>query len=559
MSLSKSGVYKTVLLRKATQAYDDSRESDAIFYSTQALCYDFHAKFDAESRRLTTRDVDLTKLLDDLILPADAKEPDPVEGFNQLRDRCQQLPEQWTVLQINKSYTPRWNLLTHNGMLEESTSVDITLLSYSNSEVLDGKPLMVRLEPPEEKDFFPLVSSIPVRVKSTITQEINSGDRKQDEIESFIENVIERLTAWLGPWIALLSGKFISPKDQQFEAEIFNRVEDFCIVHNRSKRDQVLISLIARRLDILKSESIYQFCCHIANDRDDLREMYNFLTKLKASKFEPDRHLNCYPCLLLVDELLDGYPWEMMNTQQEFTRLGSFRMLWQLYETHKHSIKNGYLRVQTKTCHSIINPDKNLEKMSVRLQTFYKEWFPDFKLIVDQPPTNLEFSHILTEADVLIYNGHGSGLQFVEGDAILQCNIKSVVFLFGCDSVRLFPRGLFREMTGSHLYYNVARCPVVVGALWVMTDFYTDYYSILLVGSWISTEKSKNEMQSVFDLDPHAFKHGTLQIKQLSPDNGDENLLAIMADMRRRKLFKKRISCAMVCRGLPAINACFVF
>lgn len=40
--------------------------------------------------------------------------------------------------------------------------------------------------------------------------------------------------------------------------------------------------------------------------------------------------------------------------------------------------------------------------MSTRLQAFYKEWYPDFKLIVDKPPTDTEFTAILHEADVMM-------------------------------------------------------------------------------------------------------------------------------------------------------------
>lgn len=40
--------------------------------------------------------------------------------------------------------------------------------------------------------------------------------------------------------------------------------------------------------------------------------------------------------------------------------------------------------------------------MSVRLQAFYKEWYQDFKLTVDSPPSDSEFSSILREADVLM-------------------------------------------------------------------------------------------------------------------------------------------------------------
>lgn len=106
------------------------------------------------------------------------------------------------------------------------------------------------------------------------------------------------------------------------------------------------------------------------------------------------------------------------------------------------------------------------------------------------------------------YNGHGSGLQFIDGDTIVQHDIKSLIFLFGCDSVRLFPNGLFSEMSGSHLYYNIAKCATVIGALWVLTDFYTDYYSILLVSGWIPTTNPTYRDYSVLDMDSTAFKNG---------------------------------------------------
>lgn len=46
--------------------------------------------------------------------------------------------------------------------------------------------------------------------------------------------------------------------------------------------------------------------------------------------------------------------------------------------------------------------DNNLAKMSVRLQAFYKEWYQDFKLTIDSPPTDSEFGTILRETDVMM-------------------------------------------------------------------------------------------------------------------------------------------------------------
>ncbi|XP_065076038.1 uncharacterized protein Sse [Ochlerotatus camptorhynchus] len=550
---------RIALQREAARAYSQQRESDAIFFATEALCAGIHRRFDDDSRKLTQNDNILSKLVNDLnVNENDPTDIDPAAGFVNLHQHCQQLPEEWTVFQISKCYTPRWNLLTHQQMLEENTHVEIILLKYPNSETLNGKPLLIRLDPPDSSDFFSVLSSIPAEVKSFLEEEVNSGSRRQEEIENHIGGIIDRLTAWLGPWIVLFSGKFTSPRDQRFEAEIFNRVEDFCITNKYSKRDQVLISLVARRMDLLDLKTIYRFCCEMVKDEDGLKDLYHLLTELKDDKFDLLQSFSCFPCLMVVDELVDSYPWEMMNTSQEFGRFGSVRLLMQLFEAHEAGIKNGYLRVPVKTYHSIINPDNNLAKMSVRLQAFYKEWYQDFKLTIDSPPSDIEFSSILREVDVMIYNGHGTGLQFIDGETILQQDIRSLIFLFGCDSVRLFPSGIFREMAGSHLYYNIARCPAVVGALWALTDYFTDYYSILLVGQWIPTRNPKYREHSVFDLDSSAFKYGTLQLTKKSQSKpGCDNLLALMAQFRRRSWLPKRIRCAMVCRGLPVLNSTF--
>ena len=106
------------------------------------------------------------------------------------------------------------------------------------------------------------------------------------------------------------------------------------------------------------------------------------------------------------------------------------------------------------------------------------------------------------------YNGHGSGLQFMNGETMLQRDINCVTFLFGCDSVRLYSNGLFTEMTGTHMYYNAAHCPTVIGALWVLTDLFTDIYSMLLVGNWIPSTNPAYAKQNIASLDTVAFKAG---------------------------------------------------
>lgn len=53
---------------------------------------------------------------------------------------------------------------------------------------------------------------------------------------------------------------------------------------------------------------------------------------------------------------------------------------------------------------------------------------------------------------------------------ILNEHVNTVMFLFGCDSVRLHSTGLYSEKTGSHLYF--------LAALWYNSTHLDDYFMI---------------------------------------------------------------------------------
>lgn len=55
------------------------------------------------------------------------------------------------------------------------------------------------------------------------------------------------------------------------------------------------------------------------------------------------------------------------------------------------------------------------------------------------------------------FAGHGSGLQHILFRKIMKKKIKTVMFLFGCDSVRLHSTGLYSEMLGPHMYFLAAK------------------------------------------------------------------------------------------------------
>uniref|UniRef100_A0A182PZM1 Separase n=1 Tax=Anopheles farauti TaxID=69004 RepID=A0A182PZM1_9DIPT len=440
-----------------------------------------------------------------------------LESFADLCKRCDELPYEWTVIQIAKEYTPLATTMTHMELLHQPTPVWLTVFRCSDPcEGSPFEPILIPLDAPDDQidskypNFFEHINSIGTEVKTAITDNISNNN----SLESLITSTIQRTAAWLGVWTNLFIGKFRSPTNQQLERVVYNEIEEFC-VHNRINRTgQRLVSLVARRLDLLTNDQLLQLCSCDQLNLDDakIEALYSLLSEMKRLKFSAlkEERLDCYPVVLIIDELLDNLPWEMIHPTGEYCRFASFAMLSELYRTHAKRIRGGYLRISAKKCYTIINPDQNLDKMSARLQMFYKAWYPTFELLIDEAPSKEVFSEALKSSDVLIYNGHGNGLKFINGETLLRCDVNCVTFLFGCESVRLFPRGRFTEMIGTHLYYNAAQCPTVVGALWVVTDLYTDIIAMLILGNWIPSTNPLYAKESVAMIDIAAFRESAL-------------------------------------------------
>ncbi|XP_058061007.1 separin [Anopheles bellator] len=565
-----TGLMNLDLKLRASEALAAGDERAAIFLQTQSLGASKRLQYSQQYRQCKDIGESIDSITKGLKKQSESREASIAAEYDKLCKACRELPEQWTVIQISKAFNPRSTSLTYEENLQAPAPVWLTVFRCSDPvDEARSEPLLVCLDPPADEpglkfeSFFEHITSIAREVRNGISAEANSAGGtkgiRNEAMEEMIASSIDRVKRWLGPWTNMLCGKFRSQADQSLEAEIYNRIEDYCIQHRMNKKAQRLLSLVARRLDLLEGFDVYRLCCSMELDLDDsaIGSLYDFLIDIKAHKFNSKpKQSECYPVVLIVDEWLDGFPWEMLHPANEFCRFGSFCQLDELFRVHKKRIKNGYLCVRAQNCCAIINPDKNLEKMSLRLQMFYREWYPDFQLLVDQPPTESEFVEMLDQSDVVCYNGHGSGMQFMNGETLLQRDINCVTFLFGCDSVRLYSNGLFTELLGSHLYYNAARCPALIGALWVLTDLYTDIYSILLFGNWIPSTNPKYSKQNISNLDTVALKAMNWQFnkttKYFIPQS--PNLLKLMSECRLFLCLPQRIRCAFVCRGLPIMN-----
>lgn len=384
-----------------------------------------------------------------------------------------QFPKEWTVIQLSKHYNPYALSSKFEDIVTYNTGLSMTI--FKHSAVKDMLMVDVKkstcLDNIYEK-VFKLNRMISENAQPKILasgQSMTEKDARDkylkisQDIEVFVQDIINNLTSFLGPWICALSGNFKNRKSIEIENEIRKVVMEFLSTRNYlTDYQQKLIHLVARRTDLLSHQQIFVAITYILQDKSnlgysdiDLNDLYDHLTWIKQEfKYED---ISTHPCILIVDELLDQLPFEMVNTQQEFTRICSFTNLKRLWESHNTSMDNsGNVLAPIINCQGYVNPDASLIPMEERMRKFFNYWLPSWKVFYRNKPDS--FNETLSQCDVLVYCGHGSGTHCLT-DNVYNLKSKAIVFLFGCGSTSLSSNGLNSEMTGAHNYYHLGNSP----------------------------------------------------------------------------------------------------
>ncbi|VDN38303.1 unnamed protein product [Gongylonema pulchrum] len=77
--------------------------------------------------------------------------------------------------------------------------------------------------------------------------------------------------------------------------------------------------------------------------------------------------------------------------------------------------------------------------------------------------------------------GHGSGCRYFGRSAVLHSNCRAVALLMGCSSVRIVHEGEGFDGRSAVHDYVIAKCPCVVGCLWMVTDGEIDRVLVALL------------------------------------------------------------------------------
>lgn len=391
--------------------------------------------------------------------------------------------------------------------------------------------------------------------------------------------LVADMASWLGPWVTLLSGKIRGKGGEEYEQKIFDDVTTFADELGWMTPDQVvLLSLMARRIDLLDNAKIEQAARDIAPSYKDCCLIEKFLMGLKTKT--PFNDYTYYPCILVIDEILDQMPWEMMLTSQEFTRMHSIYLLFDLYERYKDQIHDGYLKIPIKSGFSLINPnnDDKLNDMCKRMTEFYDDCLPKWERIERIVPPANQISESLSKNELFVYSGHGSSLSFFSNFELENMRHNCLMLLFGCDSVAMKPMGTISEATCASYTYFKNGCPGTLGAIvsgihsachsfclclnnfhfnlpptqTIVTDVWVDLITIWILTQWVVAKQMTHPKINVCK-DARSKEHVS-RILLKSEGKRNPNLLALLCDLRNETDISFGMRSAIVYRGLPPFN-----
>lgn len=130
-------------------------------------------------------------------------------------------------------------------------------------------------------------------------------------------------------------------------------------------------------------------------------------------------------------------------TNHPVTRFPSFHVAYAMFKEHKDSIIEGckIVKMSDEVGAFIVNPGGDLTRTEQRMKSFIDYWLPKWKGTYQTKPDVTSFGQALVDHDILMYIGHGSGIQYLPGNQIEKLRVRALPLLFGCSSLKLLPVG----------------------------------------------------------------------------------------------------------------------
>ncbi|XP_078045945.1 extra spindle pole bodies like 1, separase [Augochlora pura] len=479
-----------------------------------------------------------------------------VNFIDNWKSKLLDLPKEWYLIQVTAPYHPIDIAVQENKMQE----IYISILPTGTKDI---EPLCITIPKPKLDSYDICYEIQKLLVHNMSDLQATYANNKlywemRDQQNNRMKTAIQALEfKWLREWRILFVA---DPIDEHNVTESIVQMIDKLILDDKnhkniSERAKWLLKKVALTACFLTREEIARAVKYVLTGNDKLANNIILSIYGKLKIVEEIKNVDRKTLVLIIDEHMDYIPFESMEivSCQPITRFPSLHILYALFKEHESTIENGCKIIKIKndmgTC--IVNPANDLPKMEKRLRLFIEYWLPNWKSLYNVEPEVEVFEDALVNHDILMYSGHGNGIQYLPREQIERLRVKAVVLLFGCSSVKLLPIGGRYPPYGVSNQYLIASSPCVLGMLWEVTDADTDKMTANFISSWIPSLTNN----SWADVDINLWCQGIFQVGKNSRSSTTN--LSPEPEMLRAVAKSKNVcsqymtAAAIVVRGLP--------
>ncbi|OXU29495.1 hypothetical protein TSAR_010098 [Trichomalopsis sarcophagae] len=473
-----------------------------------------------------------------------------------------ELPTEWYVVQITAEHENLKHIRRRVQPEETAYSLKpshglyiMTLPTGKNASY----PVCVEVPKPcsdSKYDIRTEVESLLNSNKSDLSNIYNNNDlywkMRRRQNEQMNAAITELEFSWLREWRVLLLADYLECLD--LVKDIHDMI-DKLIADSSIKEFPVktrwLLKKIACGACHLQPYEIERAVKKLLPKQEKLAKNMILSIVAKIKVMEPLKTAKRKTLILIVDECLDLLSFESIKLlkHQPVTRFPSLHIAYALFKQHQGTIQAGYkiIKKSEDLGTFIVNPSSDLVKMENRMKSFIQYWLPNWKGLYGAKPELEFFKNALKLCHVLLYSGHGSGIQFLNGEEIERMRVLASVLLFGCSSIKLIPAGGRMPAYGVSNQYLMACSPCILGMLWEVTDGDIDLMTAKFMSKWASSE-NKRSWNGVKE---SLWYHGKLEFqgRVANVKNEPDMLLAVAKSKDVCKQYMT--SAAIVVRGLP--------
>ncbi|XP_050541254.1 uncharacterized protein LOC126905523 isoform X2 [Daktulosphaira vitifoliae] len=379
------------------------------------------------------------------------------DGYNGLLNRLKEMPPEWTLIQITRSYESK-EIVTPRPAEMSMEMTDLFITRYQCGQLCNKIiPFTVKINKPTtslgQKSIFEVLKKSLDDTNDKKVKDHSKIRNLREAASISIQSISQEIhSSWLKHWICLLMGNYIDVKLANEVLEVIDNVikSENIVISDRSRMILYQITNAAVMLSDIEIKNALQEVECKEGDKIKLEFAINTY-RLNGSYLVTKKR---YAVMLILDEHLECLPWETIPylKRHPVSRVPSVHVVHRLFVKHKSSICNGLMEINTNGYY-MINTDKTLSNAEKRMLSFLKERDINWQGLHSEEPTSEKFTEILRKNNIILYCGHGNGTQYLHSLELDKLDLQSVPMLFGCSSAKHSDKGGRTNFVGASYGY----------------------------------------------------------------------------------------------------------